>query len=160
MELKTIVYRGGVVTFRVPMDWIEEYGERGGGTFYRDTPQAGILRLYVTTMSNEKVVSPELIYNEAIVDYRGIKQSFLPDLQLLPNGNSILRHRRTSWSWFRRIVLHFWQVYNPVPPHHMRLALFSYTILKTLDTNPETLQDIDLLDREIRDARFYSELGY
>ena len=159
MELKTIVYRGGVITFRVPMDWIEDYGERGGGTFYRDTPQAGTLRLYVTRMSHEKIVTPELVYNEPSVDYRGMKRSFLPDLQMLPNGNSVLRHRRTSLSWFRRIVLHFWQVYNPVPPHHMRLALFSYTVLKARDTNPECIQEIELLDREIRCAQFYPELG-
>ncbi|HMI53316.1 MAG TPA: hypothetical protein VK525_17510 [Candidatus Saccharimonadales bacterium] len=33
--LKTINYRGGVVRFRIPADWVEEYEEAGGGTFYK-----------------------------------------------------------------------------------------------------------------------------
>jgi hypothetical protein len=81
------------------------------------------------------------------------------DILCQSNGNTVVRHRKTSFSWFKRIVLHFWQVYNPVPPHHMRIALFSYTILKSRESDPETLQEIDMLDREIRSAEFYPEIG-
>jgi hypothetical protein len=34
--MKTIVYRGGVVTFRIPAHWQEEYSDIEGGTFYED----------------------------------------------------------------------------------------------------------------------------
>ena len=48
-NLKTISYRGGVVTFQIPSTWIEEYEEQGGGTFYEDSPDSGTLRLNVMT---------------------------------------------------------------------------------------------------------------
>src|SRR4051794_21807265 len=31
LQLKTINYRGGVVRFRIPADWAEEYGQDGAG---------------------------------------------------------------------------------------------------------------------------------
>jgi len=47
IPLKTINYRGGIVRFRVPSSWLEEYKPEGGGTFYEDASDAGILRLNV-----------------------------------------------------------------------------------------------------------------
>ena len=43
-ELKTVNYRGGVVTFRIPAHWREEYGADGGGIFYDTAPDAGTFR--------------------------------------------------------------------------------------------------------------------
>jgi hypothetical protein len=43
--LKTINYRGGVVRFRIPADWTEEYEDVGGGTFYKPGKNTGTLRL-------------------------------------------------------------------------------------------------------------------
>jgi hypothetical protein len=36
VQFKTIVYRGGIVRFRIPAHWIEEYEHEGGGTFYEE----------------------------------------------------------------------------------------------------------------------------
>lgn len=44
-ELKTIVYRGGLVRFSIPATWQEEYEPDGGGTFYKEGPDTGTLRL-------------------------------------------------------------------------------------------------------------------
>src|ERR1035438_6693902 len=52
--MKTIVYRGGVVTFRIPAHWREEYSDFEGGTFYEDRPDSGTLRLKIITMSTPK----------------------------------------------------------------------------------------------------------
>jgi hypothetical protein len=48
-KMKPIVYRGGIITFRVPATWKEEYEAEGGGTFYDDRPDSGTLRLNVLT---------------------------------------------------------------------------------------------------------------
>ena len=40
-SLKTINYRGGVVRFRIPASWNEEYEEAGGGTFYAPGDDSG-----------------------------------------------------------------------------------------------------------------------
>jgi hypothetical protein len=47
--MKTISYRGGVVTFRIPESWNEEYSDTDGGTFYEDKPDSGTLRLKLIT---------------------------------------------------------------------------------------------------------------
>jgi hypothetical protein len=47
---KTIQYRGGLVTFRIPSDWVEEYEADGGGAFYPEKPNSGTLRLNVMTL--------------------------------------------------------------------------------------------------------------
>lgn len=159
MEMKSIEYRGGVVTFRIPADWVEEYGDRGGGTFYRNVPDAGTLRLHVTTMANDNLVTPEFVYDEVASTWNDKILSSDAKLERLPNGNTMIRYRKNSFSWFKRIVLHFWEVYNAVPPHHMRIALFSYTILRAQETDPRTLAELNLLDGEIRAAAFFPELG-
>ena len=48
--LKTIVYRGGVLKFRIPSSWKEEYSDMDGGTFYEDRPYSGTLRVKVITL--------------------------------------------------------------------------------------------------------------
>lgn len=50
IALKTIYYRGGVVTFRIPARWQEGYEEAGGGTFYKAGDDTGTLRLNVLTL--------------------------------------------------------------------------------------------------------------
>jgi hypothetical protein len=49
-KMKTIAYRGGVITFRVPSTWKEEYQPEGGGTFYDPRPGSGTLRLNFMTL--------------------------------------------------------------------------------------------------------------
>ncbi len=53
IQFKTINYRGGLVRFRIPTDWIEEYEPEGGGMFYADGPDTGTLRLNVLTSVRE-----------------------------------------------------------------------------------------------------------
>jgi len=48
-QMKTIEYRGGVVSFRIPSKWKEEYEEKGGGTFYEPVQDSGTLRLNIIT---------------------------------------------------------------------------------------------------------------
>src|ERR1700675_3499543 len=40
--MKTVIYRGGVACFRIPRrDWVEEYEEVRGGTFYKPGDNTG-----------------------------------------------------------------------------------------------------------------------
>jgi hypothetical protein len=48
------VYRGGIVTFRIPAHWCEEYSDMEGGTFYGDHSQSGTLRLTIITVEKPK----------------------------------------------------------------------------------------------------------
>ncbi|MBI5760199.1 MAG: hypothetical protein HZA46_16910 [Planctomycetales bacterium] len=157
--MKTVVYRGGVVTFRIPMEWVEEYDDYRGGTFYGNAPNAGTLRLQITTMATDRLVTADFVFTEATNVSPWARGGHPSDVQRYPNGNTVVRYSKKSFSWFKRIVIHFWEVYNPVPPHHMRIALFSYTILKSRESDRTILQELEFLDGEIRAAEFYSEVG-
>jgi hypothetical protein len=58
-DWKTIRYRGGLVEFRVPRSWVEEYGEDGEGAFYEPTPDSDTLRLSVLTFRSPSSVDSE-----------------------------------------------------------------------------------------------------
>jgi hypothetical protein len=51
--MKTIRYRGGIVTFRIPAHWTEEYKEEGGGIFYDEDNDSGTLHLSVLTFASK-----------------------------------------------------------------------------------------------------------
>jgi hypothetical protein len=50
-KMKTIAYRGGIVTFRIPTHWREEYSDTDGGMLYEEHPDSGTLRLTIITMT-------------------------------------------------------------------------------------------------------------
>jgi hypothetical protein len=57
------------------------------------------------------------------------------------------------------LAFRYWTVANRVPPRHMRLAVFSFTILKWQMTVPQFAALIQLLDDEVRRCEFAKELG-
>jgi hypothetical protein len=59
-SLKPITYRGGIVRFEIPSDWIEEFETSGGGTFYENRPDSGTLRLNVLSFSSKNTPSEEM----------------------------------------------------------------------------------------------------
>ena len=48
-KMQTIVYRGGVVEFSLPVRWVGEYGDQGGGVFWDPDANGGTLRLDLLT---------------------------------------------------------------------------------------------------------------
>jgi hypothetical protein len=61
--LKTINYRGGVIRFRIPSDWLEEYEDAGGATFHKPGEETGTLRVNVITGEGppEKLLSADTL---------------------------------------------------------------------------------------------------
>ncbi|NUY79653.1 hypothetical protein HUK80_02000 [Flavobacterium sp. MAH-1] len=48
--MKKILYRGGLLQFKIPENDVEEYDEIEGATFYEDGPYTGTVRLNVITL--------------------------------------------------------------------------------------------------------------
>jgi len=48
---------------------------------------------------------------------------------------------------------------NAVPPNHVRLANFSYTILTSQENIDSFRKEIEILDKQIRKAVFHPTLG-
>lgn len=154
-SLKEINYRGGVVKFKIPSNWKEEYDENGGGTFYKDAPDTGTLRLNIITMQ----APPDVKGNfpvQALSSVSGIDQN---KIEILANGNAIAQATQKSEEQGTKITLYWWYLANHVPPNYVRMANYSYTILTSKEKTRGTQEEIQLLETQIKKTVFHPELG-
>jgi hypothetical protein len=152
--MKTISYRGGVVTFRIPASWKEEYSDTDGGKFYEDKPDSGSLRLKLITAE-----SPSEITSDSATSLLNTLRVVKGQAMRRPNGNAFARYEEQSVDKGRRIKILYWLVANPVPPKHARIATFSYTVLQGQERHSTVMHDIQMLEKEILEARFATEIG-
>jgi hypothetical protein len=153
--MKEIIYRGGLVRFHVPSSWVEEYQPEGGGTFYEDRDDSGTLRLNVLTFASKEPVTsngiPQL-FKEMSLTHNSI------DLRALPNGNVLLKYADRAVEEGEELLIYYWQLGNPVPPKHLRIADFSFTILASQSSDTEIIEQVRMLDGEIAGAEFAPRL--
>ena len=145
--LKSIAYRGGLVTFRIPSTWCEEYEPDGGGTFYQQGGDS-TLRLNVLTMTSKDDLSEDSAVNAVArpTDNRQIRK--------LRNGNAVARYVHTATEEGRELEIHYWELAGPLPPRHMRLAIFSFTIPASKSKDGVVLNELELIDSSISAAEF------
>ena len=151
--MKTIRYRGGIVTFRIPAHWTEEYEEEGGGIFYNEDNDSGTLRLNVLTFASKTPVTTRTAMS--LLEAR--RQEYQGTLTDLGNGNALLRYTDVAQEEGESLTSHYWQIANVVPPNHFRLAIFSYT--KPTKLADDMAADLAMMDEELRVCRFAEELG-
>lgn len=151
--MKMISYRGGVVQFRIPPNWVAEYEPEGGGTFYENRSDSPTLRLNVVTLKSPRPVTiataEELLSSRAKATGRAV--------ELLGNGRAITAYSDASVEDDRELMIWCWEVASPVPPQHARVAVFTLAILKS---HVEEYADlVRLIDREVRACQFAPQLG-
>ena len=152
--MKTIRYRGGIVTFRIPAHWTEEYEEVGGGIFYDEDNDSGTLRLNVLTFASKTPVTTRTAMS--LLEAR--RQEYQGTLTDLGNGNALLRYTAVAQDEGASVTIHYWQIANVVPPNHFRLAIFSYTQPTELADDAMAAK-VAMMDEELRACRFAEELG-
>ena len=144
--MREVAYRGGVVTFRVPDDWLEEHGRDGGGTYYASTPGSGTLRLNVITL--QPPAPPQVEHLLEAVGTGAAPED--PPPEVLPNGNALRVFSRDDVEDGSPVKVLNWTLASAAPPTTVRLALFSFT------TSPANENEgiIKLLEAEVRAAQF------
>ncbi len=152
--MKQIHYRGGVVDFRIPASWKEEYSDTDGGTFYEDKADSGTFRLKVITLKTPSTVKAdsalEILNSLKQVQGKGERQA---------NGTAFARFEQITVDRGQEIKIFYWFVTNALPPAHARILTFSYTILKRRENDSQTKQELEILEREIRAAKFSPVVG-
>jgi hypothetical protein len=156
LETKEVEYRGGVVTFSIPKHWKEEYDPEGGGTFYEDGPDTGTLRLNVLTAKSPGPIT-EHSPKQALLSTRLARSA--SDIEQLSQGNALAKSLRQALDRNQEILIYGWHIANPVPPQHVRIANFTYTILSRFEKEPRIQSELGMLDKLIRAAKFHSLLG-
>ena len=153
-KMKTINYRGGVVEFRIPASWKEEYSDTDGGTFYEDKPDSGTFRLKMLTFQ-----SPSEITRDSAVQILNSLKQVQGKAECQDNGNALARYEESVVDGGDKIKIFYWTISNLVPPKNARIASFSYTILQSQEHDPKIIQELEMLDREVRAAEFSAEIG-
>ena len=149
-NIKTIKYRGGVVSFEIPEHWKEEYEPIGGGTFYEDRPDSGTLRLNVLDFSSTTGRSSEIMMRQFDTDV---------SYEALKCGLGLKRYVKIVEENEELLSLHRWDIHVPVPPTGFRLVCFSYTILASQENDPKIKEELVLIEEIVRIARFSTAKG-
>ena len=158
--MKAIAYRGGVVTFRIPAHWREEYSDLEGGTFYEDRPDSGTLRLKVIT-----VVAPKQLQSCSAMDVLHVVVHEMKSKGVegttsgRNDGNAIFKYELMNSEEGVRHTICNWIVANPLPSNRARIATFSYTMLANQKNRSQVQRDLEMLDAEIKAASFSERLG-
>lgn len=151
---KAISYRGGIVEFRIPRRWVEEYDEDGGGTFYDPTPDSNTLRLNVITVRSPSPVNADT----PLEILRPRAQSHGVTVQFLASSNACITYSTPAQEAGIALLIHYWEVANAVPPAHARIAVFSFTTIAS--EQKAASRALQWLHEEIRACRFAAHLGF
>jgi hypothetical protein len=155
--MKTIHYRGGTVVFRIPAYWEEEYAEEGGGTFYDEDVDSGTFRLNTLLLKSQEPVTTHSA--KKLADNRAVKES--GKVTELANGNWMVETTHHATEDGTQLTILYWVIMNPVPPDHIRVAMFSYTARteQIEERDEDVLGELELLNREVRAATFATVVG-
>ena len=148
--VKTIDYRGGIVSFEIPSHWKEEYEPRGGGTFYEDRADSGTLRLNVLGFaSKDGSLSEDMLQQQMAKEPHEILQCGFP----------MKRYMKKAEENGEVLHIYRWEVSIPVPPTELRIACFAHTIVAGQESDPRIKEELDLIDELVRTARFPTASG-
>jgi hypothetical protein len=159
--LKTIVYRGGVLKFRIPSSWTEEYSDMDGGTFYEDRPDSGTLRVKVITLE----VPPNVKHGSVLELFEPLMRHIVRSeggdvIDVSQVGkNALMRYQQLLTEEETELKIFYWVFGNPVTPEHARIVTFSYTVLASEANAPRTLEELENLSEEINRTEFGSRIG-
>jgi hypothetical protein len=152
---KEVSDHNNIVRFNIPSNWIEELEDNDGVMFYGPSPNSGTLRPTVITASS----ATDLSKNEPIELLKGLRGVDPATIKWLPNGNATASNVTHTSEHGTPITLFWWYLTNPVTPKHVRVATFSYTVVSTDEHSQATVDEVEMLEKSIHNAKFNPDLG-
>ncbi len=150
VPMKPVLYRGGLVSFRIPESWREEHGSEGGGTFYEDKPDSGTLWLNVLSMEKKE----PLTLGDATREVFGGGQH-----EVLPCGFPMRQYVKEAEEQGTPLRLYRWEVLVPVSPTWWRLACFTHTVIAAQDGTSQSREELRLVNSIVREAQYSADPG-
>jgi len=141
--MKLINYKDGIVSFRLPEDWKEEYYKDNEAAFYRDDPDSGTLKINLISLLQDDTTEGYTLTSESGMH---VEEGF-------PLKEDI---KYTEEDGDNRLV-YSWKVTVPVNDTNRRVILFSYTILVQQENNPVIQQELNFVRNTILTAHYSKE---
>tara|TARA_R110002111_G_scaffold204953_3_gene269687 strand:- start:53649 stop:54107 length:459 start_codon:yes stop_codon:yes gene_type:complete len=148
IKTKEINYRG-ILKFRIPVNWVEEYDEEHGGSFYEDSLKSGTLRL--------KVISLKTFVDSSSLDATTILNEIIPkgsESTILPNKNAFKMFYEQTVDSGHEITIYYWSLVQYIKPNKVRLCNFSFTILTDRLGAKSIFKEIEFITEQIKSAEF------
>ena len=152
-QLQEISHQG-VLRFRVPSGWSAQLRDGGGAVYWDPSGNSGVLRLDLLTFNRSGAVTEDSALEV-------VSHPEKPDSRIgrLENGNALAEYEESTKEDGEALHMWFWELASVVPPRHLRLAIFSYTVIAREAALPRTLRTVALLRSEIAAATFAAEPG-
>ena len=140
---------GDQLSFLIPHDWIESNEETDHYLYHAPHADSGWFRVSLLTLRGSGKASPERL--REIMSKRARKEGG----RLFEFGSNLV----VAWEQLSQedgvpIRDYWWAVSHSHSPDLGHEALFSYTVPRTRQDNPETNETVALLSRLVSDARF------
>jgi hypothetical protein len=153
--MKTISYRGGIITFQIPDHWKEEYQPEGGGMFYDDRPGSGTLRLNVLTAKAPEGKLPTNGYSYFAAIPLGDGERLIKT----SHDDGLKISNKSAVEKGEKIEMYSWQVAHCAPPSKLYIASFTWTILQSQSSDPKFQREVEFLTDLISKTVFHPDLG-
>ncbi|MGO8670266.1 MAG: hypothetical protein ACLQVD_02700 [Capsulimonadaceae bacterium] len=148
--MKEIIYREGLLRFRVPDHWVVEYEDDGGGMFYEDSPVSGTLRLNITSMTPR---ADHPVTREGFADSMRRFKRAGGIVETLATGNFLVTYQERDDEGVP-LLIYNWLLGHAAPPAHAWIAWFTFTVMADREHSDDTRSQLSMLDREIRNAAY------
>lgn len=146
--MKVISYDGGVVSFRLPDNWIEEYYPEEDAVFYKnDDNKSGTLRLNVLSIEpdTDKIIENITLSTDSKL--------------FVEEGYPLKEEIKYIDREGQNILVYLWEIYVPVKDSKRRIVLFSYTISASQENDPIIVQELNFVRNTILTAHYSQEKG-
>jgi len=145
---KTINYQGGLVSFKIPENWVEHLEENGGGTFYEDTPNSGTLRVNVLTLSNKQASGNPL---DDLKD--GQKKSDQKEYSK-DNGDKVLEYVERTKENDIPITIFTFICSHKTTQKEFLVAIFTWTIETRFEKQDNHIREWNMIQTQLQQVKF------
>jgi hypothetical protein len=143
--MRTVTAGGGLLRIRVPESWVDE---PAGGGFCARASNSRRFRVEVRTLEHPGA-SPETVAENLRNSPEGLEGL----VEALSGDRVLLKHVRDGAEDAAVGLTYCWRLATPRPPDRVLVAEFSFSV-SLMAADAITEDDLDLLEREIREAVF------
>lgn len=139
--MKLVRYNGGIVSFKLPLNWKESDYNDGEATYYRDDEDSGTLRINVTSMKSTSE-------NDGGITLASDTGMHVQEGYRLKEEVKYMNEDGDN------MLIYFWDVYVPIEDKSQRVVSFSYSILESQQDNPLILEELNFVRNTILTAHY------
>jgi hypothetical protein len=156
-EWREIAYGGGLLRFKIPAHWVEEYDKDESTAFHEPGDEERTLFVHVIKM--EMPLGPESCEDQLAGSMARMAEGKNTECKTLPNGNLLMFHTVDGHDRGRDVRFYRWVIGSALPPGHARIATFTYCQPRSVAESREVKEFLCSIGRQLEETQFAPMLG-